>query len=217
MGTKYLFIDEVRNVAGFEEVVNGFRTEGVYSIFITRSNAYLLSDELATELTGRYIEFEMLTLSFGEYCEMKRFLGKSVNANLTAELDSYILERGFPRALYHETPQDKWIYVASVIAEIFEKDVRKRVKVENVSVFNQVQAYIINNLGATTSLTNILQDIAKHGVAIKRETEDREYHPREKIKDNYRKYVVTRNDPIQQRSGIIHVNIPEIMIGGEEF
>lgn len=56
-GTKYLFIDEVQNVVGFEDVLNGFRTEGGFSIFITGSNSYLLSGELATKLTGRYIEY----------------------------------------------------------------------------------------------------------------------------------------------------------------
>ena len=72
-GTKYLFVDEIQNVSGFEEVVNGFREEEEYSIFITGSNSYLLSGELATKLTGRYLEFELYTLSFEEYLEMKAF------------------------------------------------------------------------------------------------------------------------------------------------
>ena len=63
-GMKYLFIDEVQNVEGFEEVVNEFRAEGGFPIFITGSNSYLLSGELATKLTGRYVEFEVQTLSF---------------------------------------------------------------------------------------------------------------------------------------------------------
>ena len=71
-GLKYLFIDEIQNVEGFEEVVNEFRNEGGLSIFITGSNSYLLSGELATKLTGRYVEFEMQTLNFREYCEIGR-------------------------------------------------------------------------------------------------------------------------------------------------
>ena len=63
-GLKYLFIDEIENIKNFEEVINGFRTDGGYSIFITGSNSYLLSDELVTKLTGRYLEFEMFPLSF---------------------------------------------------------------------------------------------------------------------------------------------------------
>lgn len=72
-GLKYLFIDEVQNVKGYEEVVNAFRADGDWSIFITGSNGYLLSGELMTKLTGRYIEFEMQTLTFKEYEDMKTF------------------------------------------------------------------------------------------------------------------------------------------------
>lgn len=170
-GTKYLFIDEVQNVEGFEDVLNGFRTEGGFSIFITGSNSYLLSGELATKLTGRYIEFEMQTLDFGEYCQMKRFLGLPVNPNPVAEFDAYILEGGFPKAMDYPQLTDKRAYVAAVIQEIFEKDIRRRVKIKNVSVFNQVRDYVINNFGATTSLANIQSDLeSKQGVKVKRET-----------------------------------------------
>ena len=170
-GTKYLLIDEVQNVDGFEDVLNGFRTEGGFSIFITGSNSYLLSGELATKLTGRYIEFEMQTLDFGEYCQMKRFLGLPVNPNPVAEFDAYILEDGFPKAMDYPGLADKRAYVAAVIQEIFEKDIRRRVKIKNVSVFSQVRDYVINNFGATTSLSNIQSDLeSKRGVKIKRET-----------------------------------------------
>lgn len=170
-GTKYLFIDEVQNVEGFEDVLNGFRTEGGFSIFITGSNSYLLSGELATKLTGRYIEFEMQTLDFGEYCQMKRFLGLPVNPNPVAEFDAYILEGGFPKAMDYPQLTDKRAYVAAVIQEIFEKDIRRRVKIKNVSVFNQVRDYVINNFGATISLANIQSDLeSKQGVKVKRET-----------------------------------------------
>lgn len=325
-GTKYLFIDEVQNVEGFEDVLNGFRTEGGFSIFITGSNSYLLSGELATKLTGRYIEFEMQTLDFGEYCQMKHFLGLPVNPNPVAEFDAYILEGGFPKAMDYPGLADKRAYVAAVIQKIFEKDIRRRVKIKNVSVFNQVRDYVINNFGATTSLANIQSDFEnKQGVKIKRETlarylqiledakivskcvrfdlksrkslrgeqkyyladlgfyfalntdnrinygpvlenivyryaraqgrkvsvgrigklecdfilwnpqmgytyvqvamtimadratEEREYRPFQQIRDNYPKYLLTRSDPIQQRDGIIHANIPEFMQEGRTF
>lgn len=325
-GTKYLFIDEVQNVDGFEDVLNGLRAEGGFSIFITGSNSYLLSGELATKLTGRYIEFEMQTLDFGEYCQMKRFLGLPVNPNPVAEFDTYILEGGFPKAMDYPRLADKCAYVAAVIQEIFEKDIRRRVKIKNVSVFNHVRDYVINNFGATTSLANIQSDLeSKQGVKVKRETlarylqiledakiiskcarfdlksrkslrgeqkyyladlsfyfalntdnrinygpvlenivyryalaqgcnvsvgrigklecdfilrnpemgyayvqvamtimdsrstEEREYRPFEQIKDNYPKYLLTRSDPIQQRDGIIHANIPEFIQEGREF
>lgn len=104
---------------------------------------------------------------------MKRFLGQAVDSNSVAELDRYILEGGFPKALDYPRMEDKRAYVRSVIKEIFEKDIRRRVKVKNVSVFNQVRDYVINNFGATTSLTNILSDLERQGVHIKRETLNR--------------------------------------------
>lgn len=98
-GLKYLFIDEIQNVKGFETVINGFREDGSYSIFITGSNSYLLSGELVTKLTGRYIEFEVFPLSFDEYEELKTFYGKPVDSNPVDEFNSYILNGGFPRAI----------------------------------------------------------------------------------------------------------------------
>ena len=80
-GVNYLFIDEIQNVQAFEEVINGFRTEGGYSIFITGSNSYLLSGELVTKLTGRYLEFEVFPLGFDEYEQMKAFYGKKIDNN----------------------------------------------------------------------------------------------------------------------------------------
>ena len=324
-GLKYLFVDEVQNVKGYEEVVNAFRTDGGWSIFITGSNSYLLSGELMTKLTGRYVEFEMQTLTFKEYEDMKAFLGKLTDPNPAAELDAYILEGGFPKALDYDALADKRTYVRSVVEEILEKDVRRRVQVRNMSVFESVRTYITNNFGATTSLSNILSDLERQGVRIKRETlgrylqiledakimrrcdrfdmksrkslrgeqkyyladlsfyfalntdnrisygpvlenivynyarslgyevsvgrigklecdfvmrspemeyayvqvamtimndkatEDREYRPLEQIQDSWPKFVITRNDPIQHRSGIVHENVTELIGEGRTF
>ena len=89
-GMKYLFLDEVQNVVGFEEVLNGFRAEGGWSVFITGSNSYLLSGEITTRLTGRYLSFELFPLSFEEYEGMKRYYGKKIDPNPLAELNDYM-------------------------------------------------------------------------------------------------------------------------------
>lgn len=169
-GTKYLFIDEIQNVKDFEEVVNAFRGSGEYSIFITGSNSYLLSGELATKLTGRYVEFELFPLSFDEYLDMKAFLGKQVNANLQVELNNYLQEGGFPKALEYDDFADKRTYVRSVIDEIFEKDIKKRVKVRNIETFNNIRNFIINNFGATISVRSLQKAFSKSGMEIKRPT-----------------------------------------------
>ncbi|MBQ6120021.1 MAG: AAA family ATPase, partial [Clostridia bacterium] len=124
-GMKYVFLDEVQNVAGFETVLNGYRSGGGYSIFITGSNSYLLSGELVTRLTGRYLEFEMFPLSFDEYEQMKAFYGKPVSPDRQTELTNYILEGGFPRTVLFDRLEDKRTYVRGVINEIFERDIRR--------------------------------------------------------------------------------------------
>ena len=166
----YLFIDEVQNVNGFEEVLNGFREEGNCSIFITGSNSYLLSGELTTKLTGRYIEFEMFTLTFEEYEQMKAFYNIEINPNPLAELQAFILEGGFPRTVRIESLADKRSYTKSVVEEIFEKDIRRRIKIRNRESFEAVRQYIINNFGATTSINNLYEDLRKNGQIISRQT-----------------------------------------------
>lgn len=166
----YLFIDEIQNVDSFEEVINGYRTDGGYSIFITGSNSYLLSGELSTKLTGRYIEFELYTLSFDEYLEMKRFYNKDMNPNTIVELNNYILEGGFPRTIQFDDLQVKRTYTESVVREIFEKDIRKRVKIRNREAFESVEHFIINNFGATTSISGLQESLEKNGMKISRAT-----------------------------------------------
>ena len=324
-GTKYLFIDEIQNIKGFETVLNGFRGTGEWSIFITGSNSYLLSGELMTKLTGRYIEFEMFPLSFEEYEDIKKYYGKEIAADRQEELQNYIFEGGFPRTIQLDNMAAKRRYVQSVISEIYEKDIRRRLKIRNKSTFEAVQKYIINNFGATTSLKSLKKSIEQTGtpiseatiaryitalldakilyecprfdmkskkslsgekkyyladlsfyyaqntdnrinfgpvlenitfvyarshdysvsvgrigrlecdfilrdnemnysyiqvsytIGLSKETEDREYRPLESIRDNYPKYVVTRNDLIQKRNGIIHVNIGPFMEKGTLF
>ncbi len=324
-GLQYLFIDEVQNVTGFEEVINGFRSDGGFSIFITGSNSYLLSGELVTKLTGRYLEFELFTLSFEEYEQIKRFYGKPVDSNLSVELNHYILEGGFPRTILIDDLAAKRTYVAGVVNEIFEKDIRCRVKIKDKASFEVVRNYIINNFGATTSIKSLTEALEKNGNKITRatvhkyvtalvdakilyecnrfdmkskkalsgekkyyladlsfyfaqntdnrinygpvlenivyiyarsldysvsvgrigklecdfilrsiendysyvqvaytimqseDTENREYRPLERIKDNYSKYVVTTDYMLQKRNGIKHINLMEFMISELHF
>lgn len=169
-GIKYLFIDEIQNVKDFEEVINGWREEEDFSIFITGSNSYLLSGELATKLTGRYIEFEIFPLSFQEYLAMKRFYSREIKPNDLEELNQYILDGGFPGALQYADSEDKRTYVVGIINEIFQKDIRRRVQIRNKAAFDRVTAFIINNFGATTSLTNIKKALEEDGMRIARET-----------------------------------------------
>ncbi len=158
---KYLFIDEIQNVKGFETLINSYREEGNISIFITGSNSYLLSGELVTKLTGRYLEIEMMTLSFYEYVDMKRFLNKSVNENIYLEFEEYIRNGGFPKSLYYDNYEEKITYTSSVINQIFEKDIKTSNRINDKALFERIQKFVINNFGAVISIKNIYNYLKK--------------------------------------------------------
>lgn len=166
----YLFIAEVQNVVGFEDVINGFRSEGGFSIFITGSNSYLLSGELVSKLTGRYLEFELFPLSFEEYEQIKQFYGKPTNSNGLIELNEYILVGGFPRTIFIDDLFAKRAYVAGVVNEIFDKDIRRRVKIKDKLAFETVLNFIVNNFGATISIKSLTEQLNKNGLNITRAT-----------------------------------------------
>ncbi len=170
---RYLFVDEIQNVKDFEEVLNGYRTEGGWSVFITGSNSYLLSGELATKLTGRYLEFEMFPLSFDEYESMKLFYQRPVSPNPQEELAAFILEGGFPRAVLLDNMQDKRRYVQGIIGEIFEKNIRKRVKIREKDTFERLRTYLINNFGGRMSIGSICRAMKGNGIPITKQTVSR--------------------------------------------
>lgn len=158
---KYLFIDEIENVKNFEPIINAYREEGNISVFITGSNSYLLSGELITKLTGRYIEFEMMPLNFYEYIEMKKFLNKEINSNIYMEFEDFIKNGGFPGALYYDEFEDKITYISSVVQQIFEKDIKTNNKIKDVALFEVIEKFIINNFGSVISVSSIYEYLVK--------------------------------------------------------
>ena len=159
---KYLFIDEVQNIRNYETLINSYREEENYSIFLTGSNSYLLSGELMTKLTGRYIEFEMLPLNFYEYVDMKRFLGKAVDDNIYHEFEDYMRNGGFPGSLHYDTYDDKLLYTQSIIKQIFEKDIKKHKKIKDVDLLEVIEKFVINNFGSIISVKSIYDYLQKN-------------------------------------------------------
>ena len=162
----YLFVDEVQNVSGFEKVILSYQEEG-YSIFLTGSNSYLLSDEISTKLTGRYLSFETFPLDFNEYLEMKRFFGKEINTDMDVEFNEFILNGGFPKSLEFDSLSARQFYTREVIKEIFNKDVRSRNRVSNFAVFERVQNFIINNYSSPITISNIVDELNKNRINTK--------------------------------------------------
>jgi len=162
----YLFIDEVQNVKGFESVVQAYAEEG-FSVFLTGSNSYLLSDEITTKLTGRYLPFEVYTLDFSEYLEMKKFRNLTINPDMTAEFDEYIMNGGFPKALEFPDTEARRFYTQGIIREIFNKDIKTRRRISNIPVFERVQTFLLNNYASPFSLTSLLDTLKKEGFSVK--------------------------------------------------
>ena len=158
---KYLFIDEVQNVKGFETLINSYREEGRFSIFLTGSNSYLLSGELVTKLTGRYIEIEMLPLNFYEYVDMKKFMNKEININLYKEFEEYIINGGFPGSLKYDDHEDKLLYTENVIKQIFDKDIKNHKKIKDKGLFEVIQKFIVNNFGNIISIGSVYNYLTK--------------------------------------------------------
>ena len=152
---KYIFLDEIQNVKGFEEIIESYRSEKRYSIFITGSNSYLLSGELATKITGRKIEIDMLPLTFYEYIDMKKFLNIETKGSIYEEFEQYIREGGFPGALNYTNEQDRKLYVQNILNDIFIKDIKANQKIKNSENFKNIQRYIINNFGSMISANSI--------------------------------------------------------------
>lgn len=165
----YLMIDEVQNVKGFESVVQAYAEDG-FSIFLTGSNSYLLSDEITTKLTGRYLPFETYTLDFEEYEEMKRFYHSAVSEDQYEEFNEYILNGGFPKSLEFPDINARHVYTRGIVKEIFEKDVKTRRRISNIAVFERVQTFLINNYSSPFSLTGLLSYLKKEGISTKAQT-----------------------------------------------
>ncbi len=169
-GTVYLFIDEVQNVSEYETVINAYRSDGGFSIFITGSNSYLLSGELATKLTGRYIEIELFTLTFDEFRGMREFLGKP-QRNISEDFREWLRFGGFPKAVEYDDPAAKARYIEDVVEQIIQKDIRAKRKIGNLATFDKVMTYVINNFAAPTNLSGIAKYLERvEGTPVKRQT-----------------------------------------------
>ena len=164
----YLFIDEIQNVKGFEKCILAYEEEG-YSIFLTGSNSYLLSDEISTKLTGRYLSFEVYPLDFNEFIEMKKFYNIEIK-DVVQEFNEYVVYGGFPKTLELEDYNSKQMYTRGVIEEIFKKDVKTRNRISNVALFERIQSYIINNYSSQFSLNNFYNNLIASGIKTKQTT-----------------------------------------------
>ena len=155
MGEKehcYLLLDEIQEVPGWERAINSLLEDGKADIYITGSNSKLMSSEISTYLTGRYIQIPVFTLSFKEYMEFKKEEDKSK----TELLEEYIRFGGFPIiALGEYEPQQAYQIVNGIYYTVVSRDIVKRHRINKQDLFDRVVKYIIENVGKTFSANSI--------------------------------------------------------------
>jgi len=161
----YLFFDEIQSVNNFEKVINSLRASQKVSIFITGSNSRLLSEELSTVLSGRYVAFKINPLSFKEIIEL---------LNITEITDEIIYDYmkwgSLPNRFEFKEEKDIKNYLYGVFDSIILRDVVERLKIRDVQLFNLILQYIIDTIGREFSAENIIKFLKSEGRDISTQT-----------------------------------------------
>ena len=169
MGKTYLFLDEVQEIKGWEKIVNSLASDFVVDLYITGSNSRMMSSEIATYLTGRYVSFRIFTLSFGEY-----LMFKSKFANVgepKTELANYVRLGGFPATHLQAYSQDE---IYTIVRDIYNStifsDIVKRNQVRKIDQLERVVKYTFSNVGNTFSAKSIADYLKSERRSLDNET-----------------------------------------------
>jgi predicted AAA+ superfamily ATPase len=162
-GRYYLLLDEVQEIDGWEKAVNSLLENADADIYVTGSNSKLMSSEISTYLTGRYISIPVYTLSFAEYLEFKKQSGL-----LPRELlNEYIRMGGFPIvALGNFDERSAYQIVEGIYHSVITSDITKRHNIANFDLFNRVVRYIVENVGKTFSANAIVKFLKSEGRSL---------------------------------------------------
>ncbi len=186
--TNYVFIDEVQNISEFEKLLEGLYVNSNIDLYVTGSNAYLLSSELATLLTGRAYEINVLPFSFAEYLE---FTGKTANPDRA--FANYMRTGGFPEAVGFVKSGESYVYeyLKTVFRNIYENDIQKRHTIYYETSYNEVVKFLIDSIGSNVSARNIARVLTTNGKKIDNKTVSRYI---DTLVESYLFYKVNRYD-----------------------
>lgn len=166
----YIFLDEIQHVDKFEKVVDSLFIKENTDLYITGSNAYFMSSELATLLSGRYIELKMLPLSFKEYYQAKLEYEKleqkenRISKTLIQYYNEYIVNSSFPYTLQLDSDlKNIHEYLSGIYNSVLLKDIVARLKISDVMRLESVVKYIFDNIGNLTSLSKIGNTLTSMG------------------------------------------------------
>ena len=153
----YIFLDEIQNITDFEKLVDGLYVNKNVDVYITGSNANLLSSELATLLSGRYIEISILPFSFAEYLEAREIDTSNKYLNYEALFYEYVNETSLPKGVeLREEGFDKiYEYLEALYTTIIEKDITQRHRINDKRAFSNIAKFIATNIGNPISPNSI--------------------------------------------------------------
>lgn len=145
----FVFVDEIQLCTGFETVINSLYEEERFNIFLTGSNAFLLSSDLATLFGGRVFEISMFPFSFSEY------LSYYPQNDIDKAFDNYVSVGGMAGSYLYSNQNDARKYLANIVRTTITKDIVKKFKIENEDLLNMIADYLMDNVGNKTSIRNI--------------------------------------------------------------
>lgn len=195
---KYLFIDEIQNINEWEKSINGYYKAYDVDIYITGSNSKLLSKELATFLTGRYLEIKIYPFSFNEFLEYKEELNADciIDNNLNSPIENlfeeYFQYGGLPLVISNDI-KDKKTILQDVYSSILLYDIVERYKIRNTGILQRIIKYLIENVGNLISANNIYSYLKRKQIKI---TPNTVYNYLEYLENAYFISNVTREDAI---------------------
>lgn len=168
-GKTYLFLDEVQEIEGWERVVNSLASDFDVDLYVTGSNSRMMSSEIATYLTGRYISFRIFTLSFGEYLMFKRQYAPVNDAK--TELANYVRLGGFPATHLQAYSQEE---VYTIVRDIYNStifsDIVRRSQIRKIDQLERIVKYTFNNVGNTFSAKSIADYLKSEHRSLDNET-----------------------------------------------
>ena len=148
----YLFFDEIQNVNNWEKAINSFKASRNVSIFITGSNSDLLSGELATHLTGRYVSFKVFPFTLLEICELKGVTDKNEIENI---FNDYLLWGGLPQRFMMTDEHQLRVYLSDLYDSIVIKDIVRRFNIKDLDLLNRIVEYIVTTPSQNFSADNL--------------------------------------------------------------
>lgn len=163
----YLFFDEIQMVQNWEKVINSFKATLNVSIFVTGSNSKLLSGELATLLSGRYVTFLLAPFSFREVLEIK---GLTDKRDIEEAFNDYLLWGGLPQRFEIQTFAGMKTYLMDVFDAIVLKDIVKRHNIKNINLFQRIMEYLVTNPNQVFSPDNMVKEFKKENIPISTRT-----------------------------------------------